>query len=287
MAGRRRRASSLLAALIAAIGCGGPEDWATYGPGAAGKADDEPAAPAGEIAINTELKIFVAPAEQALAHRGLDLGRHDPLEREIAFYDTKDLKLYGAGLILRTRDTKGEPDDSTVKWRPMNPTQVDPELFEHEGFKCEEDRTGTRSVISCSLTVEQGEHEIDDVAAGDRAIDKLFCRAQEKFARRYAGPEIETYIDGDEGWPALEVLGPIPVRRWRLAPAMLDQVLTVEQWTLPDETVILELSIKVPRPEADNAQDTLRAFVAARGLDPDTPPTSKTRLALNRLAHRL
>jgi len=241
---------------------------------AGGKADKVDPAPQ----LETEIKIYVSTAEQTLAFGALGLAGKKEQKREISYYDTLGLELYQAGLILRARDKKGKDDDSTVKLRPMDPAQVDPGWYDEEEFKCEEDRSGAKSVVSCSLTVEQGEDEIDEVADGDRPVDKLFSNAQEALIDAYAAVEVP--------WQQLAVLGPVKVRRWTLKPDELDGAfahkVTVEEWQLPE--TVLELSIKVPRSEADAVQADFRTFVASLGLDPDTPPASKTRLALEHFA---
>ena len=63
--------------------------------------------------------------------------------------------------------------------------------------------------------------------------------------------------------------------------------LTAEYWTLPDDSHLLELSIKCPPAEAVVAREVFEAFVAGHGLDPNGAQATKTKLALKGLAERL
>ena len=45
--------------------------------------------------------------------------------------------------------------------------------------------------------------------------------------------------------------------------------LTAEFWTLPDDSHLLELSIKCPPEEAVVAREVFQAFLAGHGLDPN------------------
>ena len=41
------------------------------------------------------------------------------MSRLIYFYDTPDLDLFNAGVVMRARLVKGDADNSTVKFRPV------------------------------------------------------------------------------------------------------------------------------------------------------------------------
>ena len=63
--------------------------------------------------------------------------------------------------------------------------------------------------------------------------------------------------------------------------------LTAEYWTLPDDSHLLELSIKCPPEEAVVAKEVFKAFLAGHGLDPDGAQATKTNLALESLVERI
>jgi hypothetical protein len=221
-----------------------------------------------------ELKATLAPSATERARERLRLSDDRSEERGIWFYDTPALDLFEAGAVLRARDVKGDDDDSTVKIRPLEAADVDPSWFALDDWKCEIDRLPDRQVSSCSLTVVQGEDEIEEVAAGERAIDKLFSSKQEELLAAY-GPA--------HAWDDLVALGPIPSRVWKLSTKALPAKLTAELWTLPDGDQILELSMKVEAPDADDAQADLLEYLAARGLELASDQETKTRRALEAL----
>lgn len=193
-------------------------------------------------------------------------------EREITFYDDARLSLYDSGLILRSRKVIDGPDDSTVKMRPLDPSEVDEDLFDERGFKCELDRTlGEAGGTSCSFTVEQDRGEIDDVADGDRSVKKLFSEGQEDFA--------ETYYDVD--WDELRPYGPVETLKWRIKVSGFDHKLTFELWFLPDGRDLMEVSCRVDADEAFEAELDLERYLADKGLYGADEQTSKTRAVLS------
>jgi hypothetical protein len=226
---------------------------------------------------NVELKITFAPAEIDAAVTRFRLTPDDATRREVYFYDTLDLTYSDAGLVLRARKTIDGPDDSTVKLRPRTAAAIDPAWLDLDGFKCEEDRVGDQSVGSCSLTVAQDRGEIDAVAAGERAVVKLYSREQEDFAAAEAG-----FAD----WDALVPLGPVAAQVWKVRVRSLEPRLTFELWTLPDDTRLLEVSARVPAADADATQAALRAYLEARGFDASSAGETKTRAALDWFAGR-
>ena len=98
--------------------------------------------------------------------------------RLVYFFDTPDLDLFKAGVVLRARLVKGDADDSTVKFRPVEPASIPKDWQRWKGFKLEADWVGDRGVRSASLTSLQQRDEIDEVKKGKRAIGKLFSSDQ-------------------------------------------------------------------------------------------------------------
>ena len=76
------------------------------------------------------------------------------------------------------------------------------------------------------------------------------------------------------------MLGPVDVRKWEIEPAGFPREVTVEEWTLPDESHFIELSIKVDPEQAVDAGRAFRDLLADRGLDPDGDQQAKTRRVL-------
>jgi hypothetical protein len=280
---KKPRLSFLLLPLFV-LACAAPVEERAWGSG--GKADDPSADDAlGALAppaSGVELKVTIDPAQISYALEALGLDADEAERRYVTYYDTPDLLLFEAGLVLRSRKVIDDDDDSTVKVRPLLAAEaftVDATLFDEGEFKCEIDRTPSREVSSCSLKAEQDRGEIDDVAAGERDVDKLFSRRQEDFLALF-GP---TEFDFDEAVP----LGPVDTRRWKIEPEDLPARLTVELWDMPDGSELMELSIKVDQEESAAAMDALLDFVTARGLSLAETQTTKTRAALTFFAREM
>ena len=72
-----------------------------------------------------ELKVTVPAAQQRDAIRALGLDALDAQIRQVVFYDTPDLALDRAGVVVRTRRIQGRMGDTVVKLRPLDPTKVE------------------------------------------------------------------------------------------------------------------------------------------------------------------
>lgn len=257
-------------AAVLLAGCGAERadlDGLRVSPGEAsedlGKAD-------GDTGPRSELKVTVdrAAIEGVLADFGLT---PDVAElRDIWFYDTDDLALFGAGAILRARSVTDDDDDSTAKLRPLLASEVDPAWFEDKDFKCETDWTPSASTSSCSLGRELDEGEIEAVADGEADIDSLFSSEQEDFLAAH-GPAFD--------WYDVAPLGPVPAQVWKVEHDELPGKMTAELWRLPFED-FLELSVKVPDDEAEDAFAELLDWLAVRGVPLSDTQETKTRRAL-------
>ena len=69
-----------------------------------------------------ELKLTVPADQQRAAIRGLGLDPLDAQLRQVVFFDTPDLTLDRAGVVVRARRIQGRAGDSVVKLRPLDPT---------------------------------------------------------------------------------------------------------------------------------------------------------------------
>jgi hypothetical protein len=130
--------------------------------------------------------------------------------------------------------------------------------------------------VSCSLTVEQDQGEIDDVADGDRSVDKLFSAEQEAL--------VSAYANVDFAWSELAVLGPVEAWVWELEHEDIASGLTVELWVLPDGTEILEVSTRTSASKAEATATKLNALLEDMGLDTSSDQETKTRAALDYFA---
>jgi hypothetical protein len=226
-----------------------------------------------------EIKVTIRPDQELRAERSMELDEDSADIRVIYFYDTPKLTLFDAGVALRARLVKGDDDDSTVKFRPVDAAKIPDEWKRVSGFKLEADCVGKRVVCSASLTVIQSRGEIDQVAKGERPIEKLFSIEQERFlAEFYATP-----LD----FTKLRVMGPIRVLRWKSKHKSFPYELTTEEWRLPNGDDLVEVSIKVPPAKAIEAQKAFDVHLRELGLDPEGAQETKTRTALNYFASTL
>jgi inorganic triphosphatase YgiF len=71
-----------------------------------------------------EIKCTIRPDQELRTERAMEVDEDTANVRLLYFYDTPDLDLFNAGLVLRARLVKGDADDSTVKIRPVEPAFI-------------------------------------------------------------------------------------------------------------------------------------------------------------------
>lgn len=84
---------------------------------------------------SVELKLTVPDPTRRAAVKALGF---DPVEaepRQVYFFDTPELALNKAGVVVRARRGQGGGGDTVVKLRPVDPATLDPELRKSAGFK--------------------------------------------------------------------------------------------------------------------------------------------------------
>jgi hypothetical protein len=226
-----------------------------------------------------EIKVTIRPDQELRAERAMEVNEDNAEARLVYFYDTPDLKLFKAGVVLRARLVKGDADDSTVKFRPVDAASVSDDWKRLKDFKLEADWVGDRVVCSVSLTALQKRDEIDEVAKGKRAIGKLFTSEQERFLNEFNNNPVK--------FGELHVLGPIRVLRWKPKHETFPHELTLEEWRLPNGDELVEVSIKAPPGEADKAHKDFDTHLRNMGLDPQGAQETKTRTALEYFAREI
>jgi len=230
-------------------------------------------------ADTVELKLTVPDANQRSAVSALDM---DPLSgqiRQVFFFDTPDLQLDAAGVVVRARRVQGRGPDTVVKLRPLDPDNVPAAVRKLPGFGVEVDAMPGGFVCSGSLKARSDRDLVRAVAAGDRPIRKLFTKEQRKLYAEHAPEGID--LDG------LSVLGPIPVLKLKFVPPEGVRQLVAELWLYPDGKRILELSTKCAPAEAFQVAAEERAFLSAKGIDLGGVQQTKTRTALEFFAAEL
>jgi hypothetical protein len=225
-------------------------------------------------ADSVELKLTVPETNQRSAVRSLGM---DPLEaqiRQVFFFDTPDLALDKAGIVVRARRVQGRGDDTVVKLRPVIPHELPQSLRASPGFGVEVDAMPGGFVCSGSLKGAPAKADaVKATAAGERPLRKLFTKEQRSLFAEHAPPGVSL--------SDLAVLGPIPVMKLKLSPQALGRKIVAELWFYPDGARILELSTKCAPGEALRVALESRAFLAERDIDLSGKQVTKTRTALN------
>ena len=185
---------------------------------------------------SVELKLTVPDEDRQSAAAALGV---DPLNariRQVFFFDTPDLTLDSAGIVVRARRTQGAPDDTVVKLRPVVPDQLPADLRARKDFKVEVDAMPGSYVCSGSFRGAPKAGSVRETLEQGRPLRKLFSKAQRAFFAEHAPEGIE--IDD------LSVLGPVIAFKLKVLPEALDRKLAVELWMYPDGSRIVELSTK-------------------------------------------
>ena len=226
-----------------------------------------------------ELKLTVPADQQRAAIRGLGLDPLDAQIRQVLFFDTPDLALDRAGVVVRARRIQGRPGDSVVKLRPIDPDSVDRRTRRLEGFGVEVDAIPGGFVCSGRLKEEADSDAVRKVLLGDRATRKLFTKDQRALFQAHAPEGLE--LDD------LAVLGPIFVLKVKWQPRDHPRKVVAEMWLYPDGTRIFELSTKCLPSEAFQVAAEERVYLEQHGIDLSGEQQTKTRTALEYFAGEL
>jgi hypothetical protein len=231
-------------------------------------------------ADTVELKLTVPESDQRSAVAALEMDPIDAQIRQVFFFDTPDLALNAAGVVVRARRVQRKGDDSVVKLRPVVPAELPAKLRRSSGFGVEVDAMPGGFVCSASLKHQLGTGgDVKEGVAGNRAVRKLFSKDQREFFRTHAPNGIE--LDD------LSVLGPIFVLKLKFTPDGSSRSMVAEMWLYPDDSRILELSTKCAPNQAFEAAAEARAFLAGRGIDLTGEQQTKTRRALEFFSRRM
>jgi len=226
-----------------------------------------------------EIKATVPNHQIVPALRRFGLTASNDEERFIYFFDTPALDLLGAGIIARARRVIGDDHDSTVKFRPVVPEDVDKQWRKYRGFKIEADASENAMVKSASFSMPVDKGLIKRVASGKRGVAALFTAEQEAFLASMAGREVD--------FAELAVLGPLVAQRWEIEDPACPWPMTVELWRRSDGQRLMEVSIKAPVVQAAAAIGGFMAFLAEVGAERDRDQQTKTRWALEFYAAKL
>jgi hypothetical protein len=230
-------------------------------------------------ADSVELKLSVADADRQSAVTALDM---DPIEaeiRQVAFFDTPDLRLNSHGLVVRTRRIQGDSGDTVVKLRPVVPDDLSAELRASPSFSVEVDAMPGGFVCSASMKGERPDDVVKDVMKGRATLKSVLTKEQRAFYKANAPEGLQ--LDD------LVFLGPITLLKLKFTPEGFDRRIVAELWFYPDGSRILELSTKCPPTDAFLVAAEAKAFLGGRGIDLSAHQQTKTKTALEYFAKQL
>jgi hypothetical protein len=226
-----------------------------------------------------ELKLTVPDTDHASAVSALEMDVLAAQIRQVVFFDTPDLALYQAGLVVRARRVQGREGDSVVKLRPIEPSAVPARVRKSPNFGIEVDAMPGGFVCSGSMKARFDDARVKEALAGIRPITKVFTKEQRQFYADHA-PSGLALTD-------LTKLGPLNVLKLKFTPTETARPMVAELWFYPDGSRLLELSTKCPPQEAFQVAAEAKAFLAERGIDLAGRQATKTKTALAYFARQL
>lgn len=228
---------------------------------------------------SVELKLTVPAEGHRAAARSIGLDAVEAQPRQAYFFDTPDLALNKAGIILRARRFQGGKGDTVVKVRPVDPASIDAELRRSDSFKIELDAMPGGFVCSASFKGSCDGSEVADVAAGTLPLRSLFSKEQLAFFDARAPKKIRM--------DKLVVLGPILLLKAKHNAKEIGRNVVIELWIYPDGSHVFEVSTKCEPRDAFQVAAEFRAYLAERGIEEGAAQESKTRTALMYFKTRL
>ena len=206
-----------------------------------------------------ELKLTVPTGDQRATIGGLPMDPVEAQPRQVFFFDTPDLALDKAGLVVRARRIQGGAGDTVVKLRPVDPHDLPAAVRQSMAFKTEVDAMPGGFVASGSMKGRSSGAEISDVVRGARPLRKIFSKEQRAFyaAHAPAGIELDSLIP----------LGPTFLLKLTFFPKELQRKFVAEMWLYQDGSRILELSTKALPKEAFQVAAEARAYLVSKGVD--------------------
>ena len=205
-----------------------------------------------------ELKLTVPATGHRATIRSLKLDPVEAQPRQAFFFDTPNLDLFKAGVVVRARRFQGGDGDTVVKLRPVDPDKIDPELRHSASFKIELDAMPGGFVCSASFKGVCTGKEVLDMTAGEVPLSSLFSKGQRAFYEAHAPAGIT--LD------SLVTLGPVFLLKSRHQPKDYDRRVTTEMWLYPDGSRILEVSTKCLPAEAFQAAQEFKAYLTNCGI---------------------
>jgi hypothetical protein len=234
---------------------------------------------------SVELKVSVPTEKHVATIRGLPLDPVEAQPRQVFFFDTPSLDLNAAGVVVRARRIQGGRGDTVVKLRPVQPSQLSPELRRNASFNVEVDVLPGGFVCSASFKGRTTGQEVRDTVAGGLPLHGLFSKDQRAFYGEHApnGLELDSLVTLG---PTYILKNAFTIPEGADAPTVLRR-LVAELWLYPDGSRILELSTKCAPTQAFQVAAETRAYLGAMGIALGGTQQTKTRAALDFFSSQL
>jgi hypothetical protein len=231
----------------------------------------------GSNSVELKLSIPLTGQRETIKSIGLDPVEAQP--RQAFFFDTPDLALNKAGVVVRARRIQGGDADTVIKLRPVDPSTIDPELRRSASFKVEVDVMPGGFVCSASFKGVCTGQEVLDVNAGTMPLRKLFSKEQRAFYDEHAPAGLTM--------DKLVILGPTFLLKSKHQPKGFDRPITTEMWLYPDGSRILEVSTKCLPKETLEVGAEFKSYLADHGIVLGADQSAKTKSSLEFFSARM
>ena len=229
-------------------------------------------------ANSVELKLSVPLTGHRATIKSIGLDPVEAQPRQAFFFDTPDLALNKAGVVVRARRIQGGEADTVIKLRPVDPATIDQDLRRSAAFKVEVDVMPGGFVCSASYKGVCTGKEVLEVTAGTMPLRKLFSKEQRAFYDAHAPADITM--------DKLVVLGPTFLLKAKHQAKDFDRPIVVEMWLYPDGARVLEVSTKCLPKEAFEFGGQFKAYLAAKGIVLGADQSAKTKTSLEYFSAR-
>jgi hypothetical protein len=220
---------------------------------------------------SVELKLTMPESDQRSVMTALGM---DPLIaqiRQVFFFDTPELTLNRHGLVARARRIQGKGDDSVIKLRPVNPSELPRDIRRSPNLGVEVDALPGGYMCSASMRGVPAA-DVRQVTSRGGPIRKLFSKEQRVF--------FETHAPRSLALDDLSVFGPIDIFKAKIKPEGFPGRMVAELWMYPNNARVLELSTKCLPDDAPRLAIEATKFLTKRGIAMTGHQRTKTKTAL-------
>lgn len=219
-----------------------------------------------------EIKVFVEGSQFSQLVKRFHLNEKPYLQRASCFFDTQALHLYRAGVILRIRLHRDAKDSLTLKLRNFDSCLIRSEFYSQSRFRLKINRTGAHQTQIAKVETRTSKGRLKQVVQGKKKIQHALNPVQKQLFRQYMGSV--------ELLDRLILYKMVEARIWKWYDKTFPYRLTLEQWFLPSQKSLIELSIKVTPAKAEAAQRQFHQWLEGQGIVYDLSQFSKTAICL-------